>query len=291
MFGLLGSAGMGEVYRAHDLKLEQQVALKFLPEAAARNPRLLERFRGEVRIARQISHRNVCREVSVRSDIYSLGLVMAEMFTGQRPSQDAKLSVTTKDLDPSVEKVIQRCLDPDPARRPASALDVARALPGGDPLAEALAAGDTPSPEMVAASEDTGALSIRSAVLCLAFIAAGIAGAMILKSNWLSATVVVLLAGLINFANQASLIPAAFTAVQIGAGVAILVRFGILPMVLAIFVSSILPESPLTTDFSAWYANSMFTALAIVLTITLWSFRATLGGRTVWKGDFLEGSE
>src|SRR6185369_9456584 len=66
ILGLLGRGGMGEVYRAHDLKLEQQVALKFLPPATARDSRLLERFRGEVRIARQVSHRNVCR-------VYDLG--------------------------------------------------------------------------------------------------------------------------------------------------------------------------------------------------------------------------
>ena len=53
------------------------------------------------------------------------------------------------DIDPAVEKVIRRCLDPDPAKRPATALAVAAALPGGDPLAAALAAGETPSPEMV----------------------------------------------------------------------------------------------------------------------------------------------
>ena len=52
---------MGEVYRATDLTLGQSVALKFLPEEAAQNQRLLERFHGEVRIARQVSHPNVCR--------------------------------------------------------------------------------------------------------------------------------------------------------------------------------------------------------------------------------------
>jgi len=46
-------------------------------------------------------------------------------------------------VDPGVEQVVFRCLDVDPAPRPASALAVAAALPGGDPLAAALAAGET----------------------------------------------------------------------------------------------------------------------------------------------------
>src|SRR5579871_6545312 len=61
VIGLLGRGGMGEVYRATDLTLGQSVALKFLPEEASRNPRLLERFHGEVRVARLVSHPNVCR--------------------------------------------------------------------------------------------------------------------------------------------------------------------------------------------------------------------------------------
>src|SRR5215813_12874039 len=61
IIGLLGRGGMGEVYRATDLMLGQPVALKFLPEEASHNPRLLERFHGEVRVARLVSHPNVCR--------------------------------------------------------------------------------------------------------------------------------------------------------------------------------------------------------------------------------------
>jgi serine/threonine-protein kinase len=64
-----------------------------------------------------------------------------------------------EDFDPTVERVILRCLEADPARRPSSALAVAAALPGGDPLAAALAAGETPSPEMVAEAGDSTAVS------------------------------------------------------------------------------------------------------------------------------------
>src|SRR5262245_14875790 len=59
--GLLGRGGMGEVYRAADLKLGQAVALKFLPRALADDPVARERFHGEVRLARQVSHPHVCR--------------------------------------------------------------------------------------------------------------------------------------------------------------------------------------------------------------------------------------
>src|SRR6186997_65982 len=60
LVAMLGRGGMGEVYRADDLTLDQPVALKLLPEAANDGVRL-ERFRQEVKIARKVSHPNVCR--------------------------------------------------------------------------------------------------------------------------------------------------------------------------------------------------------------------------------------
>ena len=71
--GLLGRGGMGEVYRADDLELGQSVALKFLTERVAGDPIALERFRGEVRNARQIAHPNVCR-------MYDIGEVDGHVF-------------------------------------------------------------------------------------------------------------------------------------------------------------------------------------------------------------------
>ena len=72
-------------------------------------------------------------------------------------------------LDPAIERAILRCLEHVPHERPASALAVAAALPGGDPLAAALAAGETPSPEMVAAAGRDDALATsRGGVRCAA---------------------------------------------------------------------------------------------------------------------------
>src|SRR6266487_2289170 len=61
IIALAGQGGMGEVYRADDLKIGQPVALKFLPADLERDPDRLQRLLGEVRIARQVSHPNVCR--------------------------------------------------------------------------------------------------------------------------------------------------------------------------------------------------------------------------------------
>ena len=125
------------------------------------------------------------REVTTRSDIYALGLVLHEMFTGKHRSDSrSNPSDMVKDLDPGIEQIMLRCLDDDPRRRPATPLAVAMALPGGDPLAAALAAGETPSPEMVAASEVREGFRPRTAVLCFVVVVlATVAGAFIAKRS------------------------------------------------------------------------------------------------------------
>ena len=131
------------------------------------------------------------REVTTRSDIYSLGLLMYEVFTGKKPyesdtlaglmearerSTPASMTSLVRDLDPLVERVILRCLERDPAKRPASAISVAAALPGGDPLAAALAAGETPSPQMVAAAGEGRGLKAKYALPLLAVTIVAIVG-------------------------------------------------------------------------------------------------------------------
>lgn len=270
---LVGKGGMGEVYRADDLKLGQTVALKFLAHHGNAT-----RLYQEVRIGRQVSHPNVCRlydiaEVdgqffitmefvdgedlasllrrvgrlpsekalmltreicaglaaahdrgvihrdlkpanvmvdgrgrarvtdfglaladgttadtagtpaymapeqlagegaSTKSDIYALGLVLYEIFTGRRTfdatstpdllarrqrADFTRPSAVTRDVPAIVERIIVRCLDANPQARPDSVEDILRDLPGGDPLAAAIAAGETPSPAMVAAASERG---------------------------------------------------------------------------------------------------------------------------------------
>jgi len=65
---------MGEVYRAEGLKLGQPVALKFLPESFASHPDRLARFHQKVRVARQVSHPNVCRVYAGRQ-LFKEGLL------------------------------------------------------------------------------------------------------------------------------------------------------------------------------------------------------------------------
>jgi serine/threonine-protein kinase len=108
------------------------------------------------------------REVTTRSDLFSLGLLLYELVTGrrlydgktlaevmrQRQEAPRRPSEGVPDLDPRVEAVILRCLERDPGRRPPSALAVLAALPGGDALSSLLTDGHTPSPEMLAAAGD-----------------------------------------------------------------------------------------------------------------------------------------
>jgi serine/threonine-protein kinase len=135
---------------------------------------------------------------SVRTDIYALGLVLYELYTGKRAFVAASLdelrarmrqsappapSELIRDMDPAVERVILRALARDPGARQASVAQIAAALPGGSLLEAALKAGDTPSPEMVAASGTQEGLEPPLAWALLALVVAGAVAAAALGSK------------------------------------------------------------------------------------------------------------
>jgi tetratricopeptide (TPR) repeat protein len=78
----VGAGGMGRVYRAYDKKIGEEIALKLLHPEVALDERTIERFRNEIKLARRISHRNICRLHELHEEGKTLFITM-EYVSGQ----------------------------------------------------------------------------------------------------------------------------------------------------------------------------------------------------------------
>src|SRR5262245_47289200 len=72
----LGAGGMGEVYLAHDARLDREVAIKVLPDAMAADPERMARFRREARVAASLNHPNIAAIYGFEEDAGAHFLVM-----------------------------------------------------------------------------------------------------------------------------------------------------------------------------------------------------------------------
>jgi serine/threonine protein kinase/predicted Zn-dependent protease len=81
----LGKGGMGKVYKAHDTEIKEKVALKLLKPEIAGDKKTIERFQNELRFARKISHRNVCRMYDLNKEEGSYYITMEYV-----PGEDLK---------------------------------------------------------------------------------------------------------------------------------------------------------------------------------------------------------
>src|SRR5215813_2152230 len=86
---LLGKGGMGEVYRARDLKLKREVAIKILPEEFSRDAGRLSRFQREAEVLASLNHPNIAHIYGVEERALVMELVEGDSLTGPMPFDDA----------------------------------------------------------------------------------------------------------------------------------------------------------------------------------------------------------
>jgi len=424
--GLVGRGVMGEVYRADDLKLGQAVALKFLPERVEKDADRLSRFLNEVKIARQVSHPNVCRvydvfetqgrhfismefvdgedlaallrrigrlprdkaiqiarqlcaglaaaheqgvlhslkpanvmidgrgraritdfglarlagengdgearagtpaymapeqlagkEASVRSDLYALGLVLYELFTGrmafkattpgdmqrlQRETTPASPSEVIQGFDPVVERVLLRCLETDARDRPASALAVAAALPGGNlrrfeavPPERDDAGGPWPVPDWSRCFSEAGldAAGFRRVdpawtPPAYADIRAAWEDSYTGRTNLPIGAFLALGVVLSDPGGANPYLNIAVSLLAITTIVVLLFRFGLLTLVVASIVHTFLTHYPLTLDLSSWYAGNTVLVAVVTAVLAAYGLRVSLAGRPIYRDAVLE---
>src|SRR5947209_16845196 len=85
----LGAGAMGVVYRARDVRLKRDVALKVLPEAFATDPERMARFEGEARVLASLNHPNIAQIYGVEQNALVMELVEGRSPEGPMPFDEA----------------------------------------------------------------------------------------------------------------------------------------------------------------------------------------------------------
>jgi predicted Ser/Thr protein kinase len=261
IIGLLGRGGMGEVYRADDLKLGQPVALKFLPKSLSDDPVRRERFFAEVRITRQLSHPNICR-------VYDIAEAQGQHFLSME-------YIDGEDLASLVKRIGYLSNE--------KALDIARQLVAG--LAAAHERGVLhrdlkPANIML---DGRGRVRITDFGLAIAATddqsgdASGTPAYMApeqLAGKGASVRSDIYALGLVP-----GLVGKAFMLLVTALYTVALTRYGVVAILVTAFVVSAFQRFPLTLQTSVWYAGIGYAALLVVGAIAVFGFRTSLGGR------------
>ena len=184
----IGHGGMGRVYKAYDAEVQEKIALKLIRPDIAADPAVVERFRNELKLARKITHPNVCR-------VFDLGVDAGKVFFTMEYVEGKDLAHVIRMTGPLTMEtaldygvqiceglaaahrlgVIHRDLKPhnimvsDAGGVKIMDFGIARTLTGGSALSEARSVGtpDYMSPEQVAGRPIDGRTDIYAVGLVL----------------------------------------------------------------------------------------------------------------------------
>ncbi len=100
IIGLLGEGGMGQVYQARDRALDELVALKFIRADLASDTEALNRFKQEVKLARSITHKNICR-------IHEFLQMEGQTFLSMELVRGINLVQLVQDEKPAADRIVE----------------------------------------------------------------------------------------------------------------------------------------------------------------------------------------
>ena len=133
-------------------------------------------------------------------------------------------------------------------------------------------------------------LSLQAAQLFFSFmfIVCVLSFRLVLRKQWLAITAVVLISsGVDAFVAQSPYVPLVLGIAASVFTFGILFRFGLLPVVVAGYVESLLRHFPMTFDLSAWYASNTILVLVVIAALTVYGSRVALAGRAIFKDDVI----